>query len=215
MKRSRAGVLALSGLALLLLAAPATKHHEEVLRSWQDRVKIDGRDELRTVEIVFDYSAGEARRRVFDAAGQLLSEEVLANQPRPTTSEIAEAIDIVRRDPELGRLARDKRAFFDGGFLLREREGEPCGPPARCLQILMLSKSHWELLRRPVVDVGQRGRIAHRQAEHIAGDGNGVIGDVDVGAQSKGLTVRVERRIHRPVLEPGARRIQCNGDGGV
>jgi hypothetical protein len=184
MKRSRAGVLAIFGLALSLTAAvdgPLAKpppdasgadppqvaaraglRQQEVLRSWQDRVKVDGRDELRTVEIVFDYSAGEAHRRVFDAAGQLLSEEVLANQPRPTTSEIAEAIDIVRRDPELGRLARDKRANFAGGFLLREREGEPCGPPARCLQILMLSESYWELLRRPVVDLGQRGRIAHR-----------------------------------------------------
>ena len=180
MKRSRAGALAVFGLALSLTAAidgalaqpphdalgarppQAAPRAQEVLRSWQDRVKIDGRDELRSVEIVFDYSAGEARRRVFDAAGQLLSEEVLANQPRPTPSEIAEAIDTVRRDPELGRLARDERATFNGGFLLIEREGEPCGPPARCLQILMLSESHWELLRRPVVDVRQRGRIAHR-----------------------------------------------------
>ena len=192
MNRSRDGALAVLGLALSLTAAgdgtlaepprdtPGARppqaavraglRPQEVLRSWQDRVKIDGRDELRIVEIVFDYSAGEARRRVFDAAGQLLSEEVLANQPRPTTSEIAEAIDIVRRDPELGRLARDKRAFFDGGFLLRERQGEPCGPPARCLQILMLSKSHWELLRRPVVDVGQRGRIAHRHYVPHAAD---------------------------------------------
>jgi hypothetical protein len=184
MKWSRVGALAVCGLALSLAAAVdgalaqpprdtsgarppqaaarAGPRQQEVLRRWQDRVKIDGRDELRTVEIVFDYAAGEARRRVFDAAGQLLSEEVLANQPRPTPSEIAEAIETVRRDPELGRLARDKRANFDGGFLLRESEGEPCGPPARCLQILMLSESHWELLRRPVVDVGQRDRIAHR-----------------------------------------------------
>jgi hypothetical protein len=36
-----------------------------VVRSWRDTVKIGGRDESRTVEIVFDSDAGVARRRIF------------------------------------------------------------------------------------------------------------------------------------------------------
>lgn len=142
----------------------------ELLRTWQDRVKIEGRDELRRVEIVFDYAAGEARRRVFDDAGELLSDEVLAEQPRPSVAEIDAAFDTVLRDPQLGELARSANARFDGGFLLPEVEGEPCAPPARCLQVFMLSESRRQLLRRSVVDVGRRGRIAHRSYEPRAAD---------------------------------------------
>jgi hypothetical protein len=182
-RRNRAGAPATPVLAILLVAgavgavfaqpsadAPGTlpaqaaraAQREELLRSWQDRVKIDGRDELRRVEIVFDYEAGVARRRVYDVQDQLLSDEVLADQPRPTRAEIAKAFDTVRRDPELGRLARDVNAKFDGGFLLPEGAESPCGPPARCLQVFMLSESRRELHRRSVVDVGKRGQIAHR-----------------------------------------------------
>jgi hypothetical protein len=192
MRSGRSGALAASGLALLLLAtavgilraqpvgpprslppqaaASALGRQIEVIRGWQDRVKIDGRDELRSVEIVFDYAVGETRRRVFDAAGQLLSEEVLANQPRPTRAEIEAAFDTIRRDPELGRQARSVNAKFDGGFLLAEVPGEPCGPPARCLQVFVLSESRRELHRRSVVDVGRRGRIAHREYGQHATD---------------------------------------------
>jgi hypothetical protein len=67
------------------VAAPANQHDETVLRSWLDRVKIDGRDETRLVEIVFDYELGAARRRVYDAQDWLISDEVLAGQSRSTT----------------------------------------------------------------------------------------------------------------------------------
>jgi hypothetical protein len=133
-----------------------------VLRTWEDRVKIDGRDQLRRVEIIFDYDSGVARRRVYDLQDQLLSDEVLPDQPRPTRDEVAQAFDMVRRDPELGGLARRVNAKFDGGFLLPEAADLPCGQPARCLQVFMLSESRRELQRRSVVDVGSRDRIAHR-----------------------------------------------------
>ncbi len=152
------------------LAAPATQRDETVLRSWLDRVKIDGRDQTRLVEIVFDYELGVARRRVYDAQDWLISDEVLAGQPRATTAEIDEAFDTVRRDPELGQLARSANAIIDGGFLLREAPGEPCGPPARCLQVYMFSEDGHEELRRPIVDLNPRGRIVYRDYNPSAPD---------------------------------------------
>jgi hypothetical protein len=192
MKRRQTRALALSVLVLSLAAAaedvraqsprdlpgapstqpadPAAQRHQVVLRSWQDRVKIDGHDHPRQFEIVYDYQSGEARRRVYDAQGQLVFDEVIAEQPRATDAELAKAFDTVRRDPEFGRLARDLNAQIDGGFLLHEAAGKPCGPRTRCVQVFILSESRRELHRRPVVDVGERGRIAHRDYKPSAAD---------------------------------------------
>jgi hypothetical protein len=144
------------------LSRAASPHEANlrVVRSWRDTVKIRGRDEPRTVEIVFDSDAGVARRRIYDAGGDLVSDEELADQPQPSAEEIARAFSKVRADRELGSVLRRNRAELDGGFLLREAEGEPCGPGSRCLQVFMLSESRWDLLRRPVVDL-KAERIAH------------------------------------------------------
>jgi hypothetical protein len=131
-----------------------------VVRSWRDTVKIRGRDEPRSVEIVFDSGAGVARRRIYDAAGDLVSDEELADQPQPSSEEIARAFSKVRNDRELGSVLRRNRAVLEGGFLLREAEGEPCGPRSRCLQVFMLSESRWELLRRSAIDL-RTERIAY------------------------------------------------------
>ncbi len=144
------------------VAAPTTQLHEEVLRSWLDRVKIDGRDQARFVEIVFDYELGVARRRVYDAQDVLISDEVLSGQPRPTPDEIDEAFNTVRGDLEFDQLARSTNAVIDGGFLLREAAGKPCGPPARCLQVYMFSESGHEILQRPIVELNPSGRIVYR-----------------------------------------------------
>jgi hypothetical protein len=161
-----------SGADAAQVAAPAIRHHGELLlRSWQDEVKIDGSDHLRRVEIVYDYGLGKARRRVYDAQDLLISDEVLAEQPRPNPAEIEEAFNTVRRDPELGRLARSLNAQFDGGFLVREPEGKPCGPPTRCVQVHMLSESRRKMHHRSAVDLSHgRGRIAHRDYEPTATD---------------------------------------------
>jgi hypothetical protein len=154
------------------VAAPATRHSGELLlRSWQDEVKIDGSDHLRRVEIAYDYGLGKARRRTYDAQDQLISDEVLAEQPRPNPAEIEEAFNTVRRDPELGQLARSLNAQLDGGFLVREPEGKPCGPPTRCVQVHMLSESRRKMHHRSAVDLSHgRGRIAHRDYEPTATD---------------------------------------------
>lgn len=133
-----------------------------LLRTWRDTVKLDGRDEPRSVEIVYDYEAGVARRRIYAADGALVADQPLADQPQPSREEIAEAVALIRADAELGKLARSVGAIFDGGFLLREAAGEPCGPGSRCLQIFMLSQSRFGLHRRSAVDM-RKEVIAHRR----------------------------------------------------
>ncbi len=192
MTRSQTRALAISGLALWFTAAadgvraqppsdrpgrdsaqsstPGTDRHEAVLRSWQDRVKVDGREEPRRFEITFDYRFGTTWRRIYDAENRLISEEELAAQPRATPTEIEKAIDAIRRDPELSQLASSTNAVLEGGFLLRERAGKPCGPHTRCVQIFMLTDPVRERPHIAVVDVRERGRIAHRNYNPNATD---------------------------------------------
>ncbi len=132
-----------------------------LLRTWRDTVKLDGRDEPRSVEIVYDYQAGVARRRIYAADGALVADQPLADQPQPSREEIAEAVALIRADAELGKLARRVGANFHGGFLLREAAGKPCGPGSRCLQIFMVSPSRFILHRRSAVDM-RKEVIAHR-----------------------------------------------------
>jgi hypothetical protein len=192
MTRSHTRALVIFGLALLSAAAadgvhaqppsdlpdvdsaqsatPGTDRHEAVLRSWQDRVKLDGREEPRRFEIIFDYRFGTTWSRIYDMEGRLISEEELAAQPRATAAEIEKAINAVRRDPELSQLASSTNAVLDGGFLLHERAGKPCGPHTRCVQIFMLTDPVRERPHIAVVDVRARGRIAHRNYNPDATD---------------------------------------------
>lgn len=141
--------------------APASATGERLLRSWQDTVKIHGRDQPRTVEVLYDYDAAVGLRRTYDADGALLYEQVLGTQPQPSREEIAEAFSTVRNDTALGGLSRMVGARLDGGFILNEAQGEPCGRGTRCIQVFMLSQSRWALHRHSAVDMRKR-RIAHR-----------------------------------------------------
>jgi hypothetical protein len=134
---------------------------ERLLRSWHDRVKIRGRDQARTIEIVYDYAAAVALRRTYDADGVLLFEHVLGSQPQPSTEEIAEAFAMVRNDAVLGGVSRRVGAELDGGFIFEAPDGELCGPGTRCVQVFMLSRSRWGLLRHSAVDLRNR-KIAAR-----------------------------------------------------
>ena len=140
---------------------PSNRTDERLLRSWQDTVKVHGRDQTRTVEVVYDYAAAIAVRRTYDTDGALLFEEVLGAQPQPSREEIAEAFAMVRNDRALGAVARLAGAKLDGGFILEEADGEPCGRGTRCIQVFMLSQSRWGLIRHTAADMRSR-RLAHR-----------------------------------------------------
>ena len=135
-------------------AQPASPQRERVLRSWDESVKIAGRDVPRRVEIVFDYAAGVARRVTRDATGRILAiRRLVGNPPQPSPEEIDEAMGLVRVDPELRGLIEGSGAVLEGGFLLSEGRGQRCGPRTRCLQIQLLTASRLGLLRRVVVDL--------------------------------------------------------------
>jgi len=154
----------------LLLMAPAGARAEQangapvksasrlrLLRSWTDSIKLDGGGELpRRVDILFDYTQGVAIERSYDGSGRLTQERKLDETPGPSVEEITEAYGIVRADPELGRILERTQAVLEGGFLLDEGEGQPCGPRTRCLQIQLLGPTRLGLVRWAVVDLVKR-----------------------------------------------------------
>jgi hypothetical protein len=157
----------------LLLLAPAGARAEQansapvkaasrlrLLRSWTDTIKLDGGGELpRRVDIVFDYTKGIALERSYDGSGRLTQERTLEGPPQPSAEEIAEAFGIVRADPELGRILERTQAVLEGGFLLEEGEGQPCGPRTRCLQVQLLGPTRLGLVRYAVVDLVKRAIV--------------------------------------------------------
>ncbi|HEY8202068.1 MAG TPA: hypothetical protein VII47_12040, partial [Actinomycetota bacterium] len=111
---------------------------QRVLRAWWDTVKVNGEDVARRSEIIFDYSAGVARQRTYDADGKLLSSRQVG-QPRPTPEEVAEAVAIIEADPRLSHIVERVKPVYDGGFVLEEAPGFACGPNTRCLQMQLLT----------------------------------------------------------------------------
>lgn len=127
-----------------------------VLRSWTETVKVGGGELPRRVDIVFDYKQGVALERSYDASGRLTQERMLDGAPKPSLEEIADAYGIVRADAEIGRIVERIQAVLEGGFLLQEGEGQPCGPRTRCLQVQLLGPTRVGLVRWVVVDLVTR-----------------------------------------------------------
>lgn len=156
-----------------VLGASVAKAEPRVrlLQEYRDSVKVDGRDETRVVRIYFDYSAGTTRQTVQDAHGAVIEDKIVNGQPRPTDEEIAEAIAMVRGDRILGGMLARVKAVPDGGFLLQEPAGKPCGPRTRCLQVFWLSPDRVGLVRHTVVDLVSQAIVyrAYHPPDEVAG----------------------------------------------
>ena len=169
--------LALAGAWLLAPAAPAeeqaaavhatrtvtrTSRPVRLLRAWQETLKdAAGREYVRKVELVFDYEKGHAQENYFTLAGLPAgARKIKQAQPQPSAEEIAEARELILRDQELARIVERRSAGFNGGFLLEEARGMPCGPGTRCIQMQLLTPDHLGLLRWTVVDL-VRQRVAY------------------------------------------------------
>jgi len=139
-----------------------TSRPVRLLRSWNETIKASGgREYVRRVELLFDYEKAVARENYYTPEGRLYgSREIKQNQPQPSAEEIDEAKQLIQADAELARIVERRSAAFNGGFLLEEARGMPCGPGSRCLQIQLLTSDHLGLLRWTVVDLVQR-RIAY------------------------------------------------------
>jgi hypothetical protein len=134
-----------------------TSRPVRLLRSWYETVKIGGREYPRRVEVLFDYAKGLAREYSYDRNGLLRASRTMTqNMPAPSPEEIAEAFGIARRDPSLASLFARFSVVTEGGFLLQEEEGMPCGPRSRCLHVFLLSSDRSGLIRRLVVDLVTR-----------------------------------------------------------
>lgn len=147
-------------LSLLLgaaLASAASVHSAppdtRVLRSWQEPVTKGETVVLHRVEAVFDYRQGQAFERVLAPDGTVLELRPMQRVPTPSEPEIADAVAIVRGDTGFQRLIDGRDALLEGGFVLAEPSGEPCGPPARCLQIFAFDDAEGVTLGRAVVDI--------------------------------------------------------------
>lgn len=159
--------LALAVGAMLLGASADAETSERVtrtsrpvrlLRTWQETIKAAaGREYERRVDLVFDYEKGVARELYSTPDGRPLGgREIKQMQPQPSAEEIAEAQALILRDRELARIAGRRSAQFNGGFLLEEARGLPCGPGSRCIQMQLLTTDHSGLLRWTVVDLVQQ-----------------------------------------------------------
>lgn len=164
---STAAAAAAAGIAASASAQPAgeittTSRPVRLIRSWEETVKTPGGGETpRRVEVLFDYSKGVAWEAYSTPAGAPLGRKTLGpGHPAPSAVEIEEAFDLVRGDPEFARIFKRFRVVFEGGFLLTEGKGMPCGPGSRCLRVFLLSSDRAGTIRQVVVDL-VRERVAY------------------------------------------------------
>ena len=133
-----------------------------LLRSWEESVKNpDGTETPRRVDLLFDYSRGVGYENFYSLDGRLIGRERLGpGNPAPSQVEIQEAFDLVREDPEFARIFKRFRVVFEGGFVLLEEKGRPCGPGSRCLRVFLLSSDRAGTIRQVVVDL-VKSRVAY------------------------------------------------------
>lgn len=164
---------ALLATGLLVAAAPssaqsvrgevtATSRPVRLLHSWSETVKgTGGRETPRRVEVLFDYDRGVGYEDFYALDGTQTGRLMLgAGHPSPSQVEIQEAFDVVRADPEFERIFRRFNVVFEGGFLLVEEKGLPCGPGSRCLRVFLLSSDRAGTIRQVVVDLVKQ-RVAY------------------------------------------------------
>lgn len=162
-------VLALAvALPFALTATDATaqaRTDTETIRSWEEPVKTANGEEVRHVEIAFDYAKGVTLRRTYDASGALVGAEEIGRQPRPSDAELAESAAIIAADAELAPLLAASDATIEGGFLYHVDDFEQplaaCGPGSRCLQFDLVAPDHVESVRFVVVDLATRRVVEH------------------------------------------------------
>jgi hypothetical protein len=160
-----AGVVALA--AAIGAGTASAADGVRVLRAWDEDVEVAGRAMRGRIELVFDYEQGIAFEQIYDDKGQLVDRRPGPRIPTPSRDEIDEAIAVVSADPSLSAIIEAHKAYVDGGFILDESAGKPCGPRSRCLQIFAFRTDAGEApLFRAVVDLTKSGSssIVHRDS---------------------------------------------------
>ena len=156
-----AAALAAAATALAPAAAQSSREVTEtsrplrLLRSWEDTVKLSGGAETpRRVQVFFDYDKGAGYEAYSTLDGEPLGTTTLGpGHPAPSQVEIDEAFGLVREDPEFAKIFKRFKVVFEGGFILTEGRGRPCGPGSRCLRVFLLSSDRAGTIRQVVVDL--------------------------------------------------------------
>lgn len=139
--------------------AQTAGHRTRVLRVWSDAVKGDKGVLRRNIVLVRDYDAGVAREISADAGGGNLEVRELRGV-QPSEEEIAEGMDIARRDPALARFVANPRLRLSGGFHNRSTYTEdPCSREI-CLDFAFM-RPNYEGPERYVIVNLTRGVVAH------------------------------------------------------
>ena len=150
--------LAFATVLILSSAAHAQAPDVRVITTYEETVKLGGGAEaVRNVEISYDYVANQTIQTVRDASGVIIETSLLGRAPQPNEEEIAEAIDLVYADDELGPIASRQGNVVEGGFLLYEGDCEQ----ARCIQLHIGSIDGSRTDRFVVVDLSS-SVIVHR-----------------------------------------------------
>ncbi len=163
----RAQALGVSAaLCLGLLAAnagaadPASANYSAVSRTgtvimseWTEAVKTPEGKQFRRYVAEYDWDTGLMHRHAYDADGVHLSTRTMKRAPTPSDDEIAEAIAIVRDNPEVVDIQRRQAGIqIDGGFIIQQTKDEgPCHGNARCLQIFLFDGEN--VVRHMLVDL--------------------------------------------------------------
>jgi hypothetical protein len=134
-----------------------TSRPVRLLRSWGETLKASGgREFQRRVDLVIDYSRGIASEISYTPDGRVYkTREIRQNLPVPSVEEIAEAKQLLLSDPGIAKIVARFSAVLEGGFVVEEANGLPCGPGSRCLQIQILSPDRSGLIRWTVVDLAR------------------------------------------------------------
>jgi len=142
-----------------------TSRPMRLIRTWEEPLKSEAGEpsQSRRVDVIVDYSSGEAWERFTSGSGEPLGRMAIAiGSPRPSPEEIAEAFQFTRKSPELAlTFKRYPSLVLEGGFILQEPQGSPCGPRTRCLHVFLLSPDRAGLIRRIVVDLSHL-RLAYK-----------------------------------------------------
>ena len=146
-----------------------------VVRDYFEPRKIDGKDDDRRVQYVWNYTRGVTQRRLWSADG--LSFEA-TDMPGMTLNATADELDyayaIVRADPRYADVITSD-TYFHGGFSVREPDS-PCDDRARCIHVF------------GVRDAGRK-RVLHA----IFALGTGKIIDHDYDPALGGLGERLDK----------------------
>lgn len=131
-------------------------------RKYQDVVKIDGKNVQQTVEYGYDYDRRSAVRRISDASGALMSEELLPTESlRANERESARLVELVRTHPQLGPLMQQPDLHIHtGGFVVREPGDRYCDVGSRCLRVIVSSGDGSTRVLHAVVDL-VRDRVVY------------------------------------------------------